>query len=241
LPKSEPKTQIVRFHDLGLISYAEAWDFQEKLFHALVNRKTSLRGTEAEKDAPFHELIFCSHPPVFTLGKSANEQNLLFPEAIIRQAGAEVFKINRGGDITFHGPGQLVAYPIFDLDHFFTDIHRYLRTLEEAIIMTLAEFGIQAGRYPGYTGVWLDPEREDKARKICAMGVRCSRWVTMHGLAFNLNTDLEWFNKIVPCGISDKKVSSLHLELGHAVDENHVKAILLEKMAGLFDFIWEKA
>ncbi len=241
MPKSEAGRQRVRVHRLGTIPYTEAWNYQENLFNTLVSRKINFRGTEREHESPVHELIFCSHPPVFTLGKSANSDNLLFPEEFIRQSGAEVYKTNRGGDITFHGPGQLVMYPIFDLDFFFTDIHRYLRTLEEAVILTLSEYGVAADRYPGYTGVWIEPEHDIDARKICAMGVRCSRWVTMHGIALNLNTDLEWFNKIVPCGISGKKVSSLHLETGCAIDEEHTEALLLKHMSALFDFVWEKA
>lgn len=240
MQRSEEKQQIVRLHQSGLISYTDAWSYQEKLFESLVSRKVALRGSAQEHEAPVHELIFCSHPPVYTLGKSADSKHLLLSEELVRKAGAEVIKTNRGGDITFHGPGQLVVYPIFDLDHFFTDIHRYLRTLEEAVIRTLAHYGIEGDRYPGYTGVWIDPTNETKARKICAMGVRCSRWVTMHGLAFNLNTNLDWFNHIVPCGISDKKVSSLHLETGTIVNEEEVAERLLEELAYLFNFVWQK-
>lgn len=241
MQKSEEDTQRIRVHRLGIIPYDEAWKFQEDLFQRLVNRKISLRGTTREKEAPIHELIFCSHPPVYTLGKSADPANLLLPEEQIIQAGAKVYQTNRGGDITFHGPGQLVVYPIFDLDFFFTDIHLYLRTLEEAVIRTLSDYEIIAERYAGFTGVWLDPTHEMKARKICALGVKCSRWVTMHGLAFNLNTDLEWFEKIIPCGITGKKVSSLHLETGTEIDEQKTADLLLGHLSTLFDFVWERA
>jgi lipoyl(octanoyl) transferase len=241
LQKSEIPEQRVLLHRLGRIPYAEAWKFQEYLFDNLIREKVERRNLNTGFSDPVHHLILCSHPPVYTLGKSANPANLLLHEDLIKSQGAEIFKTNRGGDITFHGPGQLVVYPIFDLDFFFTDIHRYLRTLEESVILTLTSYGINADRYPGYTGVWIQPENEQKARKICAMGVRCSRWVTMHGLAFNLNTDLQWFNHIVPCGISDKKVSSLHLETGKTIDEEETADLLVKNMAVLFNFILKKA
>jgi lipoyl(octanoyl) transferase len=170
---------------------------------------------------------------VYTLGKSGKPENLLLNEQGLLEKQATYYKINRGGDITYHGPGQIVGYPILDLDHFFTDIHLYLRTLEEAVILTLADYGLSAGRYPGYTGVWLDADNE-KARKICAMGVRCSRWVTMHGFAFNVNTDLNYFKNIVPCGIDDKDVTSMQRELGFVIDIAEVKAKLKNHIAALF-------
>ena len=179
-------------------------------------------------------LIFVEHPHVYTLGKSGKAENLLLNEQALIEKEASFHKINRGGDITYHGPGQLVGYPILDLDNFFTDIHLYLRTLEEAVILTLKDYGITAGRYEGYTGVWLDADNE-KARKICAMGVRCSRWVTMHGFAFNVNANLGYFRNIVPCGIDDKDVTSMERELGKAVDMEEVKAKLKQHISNLFE------
>jgi lipoyl(octanoyl) transferase len=205
--------KMVQFTDWQLIDYKTAWDQQEVLFKELVDTKLLEREFEVkDKTVLKNTLIFCEHPHVYTLGKSGDAANLLLDEKGLKEANAVFYPINRGGDITYHGPGQLVAYPIFDLEQFFTDIHRYLRTLEEAIILTLSEYGIEAGRYEGYTGVWLDADNY-KARKICAMGVRCSRWVTMHGLAFNVNTDLNYFKNIIPCGIDDKDVTSMEREL----------------------------
>lgn len=181
-------------------------------------------------------LIFCEHPHVYTLGKSGKPENLLLDEQGLTEKGATYHKINRGGDITYHGPGQIVGYPILDLDNFFTDIHLYLRTLEEAVILTLADYGITAGRYSGFTGVWLDADNES-ARKICAMGVRCSRWVTMHGFAFNVNADLDYFKNIVPCGIDDKDVTSMARELGYAPDMAEVKDKLKRHIADLFGMV----
>ena len=198
----------VHFQDLGLIDYKEAWDFQEHLFNTNITAKIENRKAEKTIVETTNHLIFCEHPHVYTLGKSGNEAHLLLSEKMLQQQNATYYKINRGGDITYHGPGQIVGYPILDLDKFFTDIHHYLRLLEEMIILTLAEYGIEAGRSEGFTGVWIDAENPLKARKICAMGVRCSRWVTMHGFAFNINTNLDYFNNIVPCGIADKQVSS---------------------------------
>jgi lipoyl(octanoyl) transferase len=175
------------------------------------------------------------NPHVYTLGKSGSPDNLLVNEEGLKRIDATYYKINRGGDITYHGPGQIVGYPILDLDNFFTDIHKYLRLLEEAVILTLAEYNIAAGRYPGYTGVWIDPDDDKKARKICAMGVRCSRWVTMHGLAFNVNTDLSYFGHIVPCGIKDKDVTSMQRELGRNADMEEVKARLKHHIGQLFE------
>lgn len=225
----------VIFQDLGLIDYKEAWDDQEKKFNELVDRK--MRNREAPvKEKTEHYLLFCEHPHVYTLGKSGAESNLLLDEKGLQDHEAVFYKINRGGDITYHGPGQLVAYPIFDLDDFFTDIHKYLRYLEEAVILTLDEYGIKGERYPGYTGVWIDPADPLKARKICAMGVKCSRWVTMHGIGFNINTDLNYFNHIVPCGIDDKQVTSMKKELGREVDMEELKQKLKTNLANIFDF-----
>jgi len=182
-------------------------------------------------------LILCEHPHVYTLGKSGHESNLLVNEQELKQKNATYYKINRGGDITYHGPGQVVGYPILDLDNFFTDIHKYLRFLEEMVILTLAEYGIKAGRSAGETGVWIDVENPQKARKICAMGVRASRWVTMHGFALNVNADLDYFGNIIPCGIVDKAVTSMDKELGHLVDEQEVKKKLEKHFADLFNCI----
>lgn len=225
--------QPVHFKDWGNIDYQDAWDRQDDLLNRTVAIKTQNRQQGTHLATPNH-LIFCEHPHVYTLGKSGHEDNLLLDEQGLKDKQATFFKINRGGDITYHGPGQIVGYPILDLDNFFTDIHLYLRTLEEAVILTLREYGITAGRYPGYTGVWLDPNRE-KARKICAMGVRCSRWVTMHGFAFNVNVDLDYFKNIVPCGIDDKSVTSLEKELGHPLDMGEVKEKLKRQIALLFN------
>lgn len=226
----------VHFTDLGLIDYKEAWDFQEKLFGQVVKQKLANRDQPKDQHInPENHLVFCAHPHVYTLGKSGVESNLLVNEEQLHDLHATFYKINRGGDITYHGPGQIVGYPILDLDQFFTDIHKYLRFLEEVIIKTLAEFGIKGDRYEGYTGVWLDPTDPIKARKICAMGVRASRWVTMHGWALNVNSDLSYFGNIVPCGIDDKAVTSMEKELGHKIDEAEVKAKLklhFEEMFG---------
>jgi lipoyl(octanoyl) transferase len=236
------KNKQVFFQDWGLIDYKEAWDKQEALFADTVNLKIAQRnrqiateGDEQEETTPTpNYLVFCEHPHVYTLGKSGKPEHLLLDEKGLKEKNAVYYLINRGGDITYHGPGQIVSYPILDLDNFFTDIHLYLRTLEEAVILTLADYGLQAGRYPGYTGVWFDADNEN-ARKICAMGVRCSRWVTMHGLAFNINTNLDYFKNIVPCGIDDKAVTSMQEELGHEVDINEVKKILKQHISVLFN------
>lgn len=229
-------SKLVKFEDLGLIDYKQCWDYQEKIFSQIVNLKVSNRNLPPEQQqTPLHHLIFCEHPHVYTLGKSGSRDHVLISDDEMQKVGATFYKINRGGDITYHGPGQIVGYPILDLDYFFTDIHKYLRFLEEAIILTLAKFGVEAERFPGYTGVWIDATIPEKARKICAMGVRCSRWVTMHGFAFNINTDLTYFKNIVPCGIKDKDVTSLERELGHKVDINEVKDILKEEIRKLFE------
>jgi len=222
----------VIFQDWGTVGYQEAWDKQEGLFADTVAIKTQNRGAETPQLTPNY-LVFVEHPHVYTLGKSGKPENLLLDDAGLLNYKAEYHKINRGGDITYHGPGQLVGYPILDLDNFFTDIHLYLRTLEEAVILTLADYGISAGRYPGYTGVWLDPDLPT-ARKICALGVRCSRWVTMHGFAFNVNADLSYFNHIVPCGIDDKAVTSMAEELEKPLDMEEVKQKLKGHIASLF-------
>ena len=227
------KNKEVIFQDWGLMDYQAAWDKQEVIFAATVDLKTQNRNNGTELPVPNH-LIFVEHPHVYTLGKSGKPENLLLDEAGLKQNNASYHKINRGGDITYHGPGQLVGYPILDLDNFFTDIHLYLRTLEEAVILTLADYGIPSGRYAGFTGVWLDADNE-KARKICALGVRCSRWVTMHGLAFNVNTDLNYFKNIIPCGIDDKDVTSMKRELGFKLDMEEVKLKLREHICNLFE------
>ena len=223
----------VKFADWGLIDYQEAWGSQELILNETVAIKTSNRTLGTAKETP-NFLIFCEHPHVYTLGKSGHPENLLLDEEGLKEKGATYHKINRGGDITYHGPGQLVGYPILDLDNFFTDIHLYLRTLEEAVILTLQDYGIPAGRYSGFTGVWLDADNE-KARKICAMGVRCSRWVTMHGFAFNVNSNLDYFKNIIPCGIDDKDVTSMQRELGHEVNLPEVKSVLRKHIADLFN------
>lgn len=226
----------VRFENWGRIDYQEAWDKQETLFKTLVDHKFAERDIPAgQKTILPGTLIFCEHPHVYTLGKSGKPEHLLLDDEGLKKAEATYYKINRGGDITYHGPQQLVGYPVFDLEQFFTDIHRYLRTLEEAIILTLAEYGIKGDRYEGYTGVWIDPDK-DTARKICAMGVRCSRWVTMHGFAFNINTDLSYFKNIIPCGIDDKDVTSMERELGYKVDMQEVSDKLKGHIANLFEF-----
>lgn len=230
----------VIFEDWGLIDYQDAWDRQEALFNETVrlkmeNRKAEAAGKDGVPSRTPDYLVFCEHPHVFTLGKSGKVDHLLLDNEALAKVNASFYKINRGGDITYHGPGQIVGYPILDLDHFFTDIHRYLRTLEEAVILTLKEYGIDSGRIEGLTGVWIDPDSPATARKICALGVRCSRWVTMHGFAFNVNADTGYFSHIVPCGIDDKKVTSLHLELGRSPDIAETKEILKAKIAGLFE------
>ncbi|WP_306551253.1 lipoyl(octanoyl) transferase LipB [Daejeonella sp.] len=227
------KNKKVIFQDWGLLDYQQAWDRQELVFSETVQAKTQNRNNNTTDPVKNH-LIFVEHPHVYTLGKSGKPENLLLNEAELKRKSASYYKINRGGDITYHGPGQLVGYPILDLDNFFTDIHLYLRTLEEAVILTLADYGIKGGRYEGYTGVWLDADNE-RARKICAMGVRCSRWVTMHGLAFNVNTDLSYFKNIVPCGIDDKDVTSMERELRYKLDIDEVKQKLKIHIAELFE------
>ncbi|MBT1703615.1 lipoyl(octanoyl) transferase LipB [Chryseosolibacter indicus] len=222
-----------RFQDLGLIDYKEAWDYQLGIFEKLVSIKTANR-TNPEQIPTENLLLFCEHPHVFTLGKSGDKKNLLISKDNLDAIKASYYHINRGGDITYHGPGQIVGYPVIDLENFFTDIHKYMRLLEESVIQTLAAFDIKAGRIPGLTGVWLDGDEPKRARKICALGVKSSRWVMMHGFSFNINTDLRYFDYIVPCGIQDKAVTSLQKELGHPQDMEKVKAILKEKIAEQF-------
>lgn len=230
----------VIFEDLGLTDYKEAWDYQTVYFEEAVNLKIKNRKLDesVEKEVTKNHLIFCEHPHVYTLGKSGSESNLLIGEAILKQKGATYYKINRGGDITYHGPGQLVGYPIFDLDHFFSDIHKYLRFLEESVILTLKEYGLETGRSEGETGVWLDVGLPT-ARKICALGVKSSRWVTMHGFALNVNTDLTYFDNIVPCGIVDKTVTSLEKELGRKIDLEEIKDKLKNHLANIFEFTYK--
>ena len=221
--------QSIFLQDLGLIEYASAWELQEQLLQKNLVQKAEVsrrmrEGEEVSAEVPTtHYLLFCEHPPVFTLGKSGKMEHVLLNEAERAAKGIAFYPTNRGGDITFHGPGQLVGYPILDLEKFYTDIGKYLRNLEEVIILTMADYGLKGERSPGETGVWLDPFEKGRERKICAMGVRCSRWITMHGFAFNINTDLSYFDAIIPCGIKDKQVTSLERELGYPVSLDEVK------------------
>jgi len=231
--------QQVLFQDLGRISYKKAWDYQQGLHDEVKQRKLSNRHLdEHQREDIRHYLLFCDHPPVYTLGKSGSMDHLLLNEMQLQDKGIEFYKINRGGDITYHGPGQIIGYPIFDLDHFFTDVHKYVRFLEEAIIRTLAEYGLESNRIKGYTGVWMNATNTLPKRKICAIGVHLSRWVTMHGFAFNVQTDLNYFKNIIPCGIQDddKTVTSLQQELGREIDINEVKQKLKAHFAKLFDY-----
>ena len=223
----------VKFEDLGLIDYKKCWDYQEELFSKILAVKSANR-KEDKSDATENHLLFCEHPHVYTLGKSGEKTNLLVNDDYLKSRGATFYKINRGGDITYHGPGQIVGYPILDLDNFFTDIHKYLRLLEEAVILTLKEYGLEGERSGGETGVWFDVGTP-KARKICALGVKTSRWVTMHGFAFNVNSDLSYFGNIIPCGIADKQVTSLEKEIGRPVDMKDVKEKLKSYLIHLFE------
>ena len=229
---------VVNFHDLGLLDYQEAWELQESILRVAVGLKLAA-GPKAkpQKVDTQHHLLMVEHPHVYTLGKSGKESNLLINEDERSQRGIQYFKTNRGGDITYHGPGQVVGYPIFDLEKFRTDINWYLRTMEEVIIALLAEYGLEGGRIKGATGVWLDT-KSNNPRKICAMGVRCSRWVTMHGFAFNVNIDLGYFDHIVPCGIDDKGVTSLQAELGRQVSMEEVKTKLKQLFAQEFEYTY---
>jgi len=230
----------VQFEHLGLIDYEEAWNYQGKIFKQIVDLKIENRKREDRKESKIetsNHLIFCEHPHVYTLGKSGDRKNLLVNEQQLKEKEATYYEINRGGDITYHGPGQIVGYPIFDLDNFFTDIHKYLRFLEEAIILTLSEYNIKAGRIDGLTGVWIDFEKKINPRKIAALGVKSSRWVTMHGFAFNVNSDLSYFENIIPCGIDDKAVTSLEKELGEKIDLKEVEGKLLNHIINLFQAV----
>lgn len=231
-------THLVKVIDLGKIDFKDAWDIQESYFNRIVAHKLENRKREESgEDEVFtgNYMLICEHPHVYTLGKSGEEENLLIDTEGLESKEASFYKINRGGDITYHGPGQLVVYPILNLDYFFTDIHKYLRFLEEAVIKTLAEYGIDSGRYDGYTGVWLEADSKVNARKICAMGVRCSRWVTMHGLALNVDPDLSYFGNIVPCGITDHDITSISKEVGRSVALEEVKPKLIEEIATAFE------
>ena len=226
----------VFFRQLGMVEYKEAWDYQTEIFNRVVAEKLLNRDLAEEVVLPTDNyILFCEHPHVYTLGRSGSENNLLINALELKNKNATYFETNRGGDITYHGPGQLVGYPILDLDNFFTDIHKYLRFLEEAIILTLGEYGLSAGRIEGLTGVWIDYKNPKKGRKICAMGVKASRWVTMHGFALNVNTDLTYFSNIVPCGITDKAVTSLSQELGQEQNMKEVGSKLLKNIATLFE------
>jgi lipoyl(octanoyl) transferase len=230
---NEVVNKRVQVIELGLIDYAEAWAYQTRLFEQILAIKTQNRiNPDGGQQTP-NFLLFCQHPHVYTLGKSGDEKNLLIQPAQMATIGATYHHTNRGGDITYHGPGQLVMYPVIDLENFFTDIHRYMRTLEEAVILTLADYGVAAGRIKGLTGVWLGEEANRNERKICALGVKTSRWVTLHGLALNVNTDLSFFEHIVPCGIAQKAVTSLRAELGHRVEEQQVAASLQQHFVSL--------
>lgn len=232
--------EIVHFRELGNIEYGEAWSLQENLLKENLKAKamlTSMAGGETHTPVSAetrHHLLFCEHPPVYTLGKSGKQEHVLISEQERNERGIGFYLTNRGGDITFHGPGQIVGYPIMDLEKFTTDIGKYLRNLEEVIILTMAEYGLTGERSKGETGVWLDPDIKGAERKICAMGVRCSRWVTMHGFAFNVNTDLSYFDAIIPCGIRDKKVTSLREELGYSLPLDDVKEKLIRNFEKVF-------
>ena len=220
--------------DLGLKDYKDTWDYQEQLFKSIIDIKIKNRREQQHKPTPNY-MLFVEHPHVYTLGKSGDFDNLLIAEEDLKRINATFYKINRGGDITYHGPGQVVGYPILDLENFFTDIHKYLRLLEEMVILTLGEYGLKAERSKGETGVWLDVGTPF-ARKICAMGVRASRWVTMHGFALNVNTDLGYFDHMIPCGIKDKAVTSLNVELGlKTVPQDEVKQKLTKHFSQLFE------
>ncbi|MEO8583573.1 MAG: lipoyl(octanoyl) transferase LipB, partial [Flavitalea sp.] len=233
--------QKVLFEDKGIMDYQQAWDYQESLLADNVRIKSAKWSAARNDDVitteeqTTHHLLFVEHPPVYTLGKSGKMDNVLLNEQQLSDKHLGFYRINRGGDVTFHGPGQLVAYPIFDLEKFYTDIGKYMRALEEVIILTLRDYGLKGERSTGETGVWLNPGVLGKERKICAIGIRCSRWITMHGFAFNVNTNLDYFNNIVPCGIRNKKVTSLQKELSQEVDLDEVK----EKVKNYFKQIFE--
>lgn len=223
--------------DLGNMRYKEAWELQESLLQEGLKIKGEARVqgiTDPFQLSTSNYLLFVEHPPVYTLGKSGSMENVLISEEDRARRGIEFYPTNRGGDITFHGPGQIVGYPILDLEKWYTDIGKYLRNLEEVIIRVMAHYGLKGDRSPGETGVWLDPDVKGRERKICAMGVRCSRWITMHGFAFNVNTDLNYFGHIVPCGIQDKQVTSLEKELGYKLEMNEVKQLVINNFSEVF-------
>jgi lipoyl(octanoyl) transferase len=237
----------VIFKDLGIIEYKNAWDYQEELLQQNVAIKSTLRNREIVAEGVSEQLsttnyfLFCEHPAVYTLGKSGNINNVLMSKAELEENNIQFFNTNRGGDITFHGLQQIVGYPILDLENFYTDIGKYLRNLEEVIILTIAEYGIKGERSSGETGVWIAPGVQGEERKICAIGVRCSRWITMHGFALNVNTDLNYFNNIIPCGIQNKQVTSIERELGKKVDYEEVKQKIKKKFQIVFDAVLETA
>lgn len=229
----------VRYIDLGLIEYKAAWDIQQEHFDLISKNKLENRNRLDDEQVLVENRIFlCEHPHVYTLGKHGDVNNLLLDKTKLEEKEIGFYQINRGGDITYHGPGQIVGYPVFDLDTLFTDIGKFLRLLEESIILTLKEYGIEGGRIEGLTGVWLDIDDQIKARKICAMGMHISRWVTMHGFALNVNSDVEYYQHIVPCGIQDKGVTSMQKELGYKPDIEEVKAKLLNHLQQLFNIEW---
>lgn len=235
MPVLNTPPQPLHVVDLGRVAYAEAWERQRAVQQRVIAAKLGKLGLSAEEQATFpHALLLVEHPHVYTLGKSGDPANLLLDEAALASRGATFVPVDRGGDITYHGPGQLVAYPILDLGRIFTDIHRYLRTLEDAVIATCADYGVAAGRVEGRTGVWVGPDARGDERKICAMGIRCSRWVTMHGLALNVDTDLSYFGHIVPCGIADRGVTSLARETGEPLGMHAVRARLVAHLASAF-------
>jgi lipoyl(octanoyl) transferase len=236
------KEKII-FRDMGLMEYQAAWDYQERLLQENVRRKSIVFsqvteagvGIETTRPTTEHYLLFVEHPPVYTLGKSGNKENVLLNDEELKEKKIQFFHTNRGGDITFHGAGQVVGYPVLDLEKFGTDIGKYLRNIEEVIILTLADYGIKGDRSVGETGVWIEPDVPGKERKICAIGVRCSRWVTMHGFAFNVNTELSYFNHIIPCGISNKQVTSLEKELGHPAEMDEAKEKIKKNFEKVFN------
>jgi lipoyl(octanoyl) transferase len=229
----------IYFRELGEIEYGSAWSMQEELMKEGLDAKASWYNTpeitRTENKGTNNHLLFCAHPHVYTLGKSGHMENLLLNDTRLKELDISFYRTNRGGDITYHGPGQIVGYPILDLEQYFTDLGKYMRSLEEVIIRTLAFYGIKGDRLPGATGVWLDPDMPGKARKICAMGVRCSRWITIHGFALNVNTDLKYFDYIVPCGISDKAVTSMERESGRRMDEQEVRDVLRAEFGKVFE------
>ncbi len=234
------KNKLTKFKDLGLIDYKQAWDYQEQLFQDVVAQKLYNRKNEQNEQRPTpNYLLFCEHPHVYTLGKNGSENNLLVNQIQLQDHQARFYKIDRGGDITYHGPGQIVGYPIIDLDNFFPDIHQYVAFLEEAIILTIADYGIKGERLKGASGVWIDAEDKTRARKICAIGIKASRWVTMHGFAFNVKTDLKYFDFINPCGFTDKKATSLEKETGKELDMNQVKKKVKTNLSHLFGFDYQ--